>query len=315
MPLPESDPPFDIPGIEVFCKAASLGSFSGAALALGVSPAAVSRSVARLERRLGVALFARSPLGVRLTDIGEGLWRECEPALATLLGAETRLVTQDGMAEGRLRVSASTVYAHYRVLPVMHAFKAEYPLVEVDFDLSNRLVDLVRDDVDLAVRMGEPVPGPLAYHTLEYATLGVFAAPAYLARRGEPRSPRELSQHECIAFVHPSSGETVPWLMTDDAGRPADVAVGSMMLVRGDFNGCLSWALAGAGLCQVYHFAAESHVARGELVEVLKDHGGRARRFSAVQRTDRPPSPAARAFVGFLLTRLNAGATPGRRAS
>lgn len=295
----------DIPGIEALGKAAQLGNFTAAATALGISTAAVSRSIARLERRLGVALFARSARGVRLTAAGERFWRHCEPALLELRRAEMLVSSPQAVGGARVRVSASPVYAHYRLLPRIQDFRAAFPLVEVDLDISNLLVDLGRDPCDLAIRMGEPTDGALAYCTLEYATLGVFAAPAYLARHGEPRSIADLVRHRCIAFVHPTSGETVPWLLQEPSGQPWDLMVGQDMLVRSDFIGCLSWALAGSGLCQIYHFAAQGHVARGELVEVLRDCGGRARRFSVVHPRDRPPSAAAAQFMDFL-----AGAAP-----
>lgn len=302
--------------LEAFCKAATLGNFSLAAQALGVTPGAVSRSVARIERRLGVGLFVRSTQGVRLTAAGEAYWKQCEPALAALLRAG-ELARHDTQApEGTLRVTCSPLHAHYRVLPLLPVFRREHPVVDVQIDVSDRLVDFVGSRIDLALRTGEPRDDSLVYRTLEHCSLGIFAAPQYLARYDEPRRLGDLGRHRCITFRNPARGDQVlPWMLRDANGRPVDVEVPGSLQVGHDGVAVLAAALHGAGLCQVYHFAAEPHLRRGELVEVMRDFGGRTLRWSVVHPGSLHVNSRTRAFIDFLVRRVvpeRAGAPPGR---
>ena len=127
--------------IELFCLAAELGGFTAAAVAAGVTPAAVSRSVARLEQRLGVRLFVRTTRQIRLTDGGKAYFEQCREALNQLAEAERQVTGGQSMPAGPLRISAPTPYAHHRLLPLLGEFRARYPQVTVDIHVSNRNID------------------------------------------------------------------------------------------------------------------------------------------------------------------------------
>ena len=178
--------------IELFCLAAELESFTVAANAAGVTPAAVSRSVARLEERLGVRLFVRTTRQIRLTDAGRRYFEQCRQALSLLTDAEREATGQQTAASGVLRISMPTPYGHYRVLPLLAEFRARYPGVTVEAHLSNRNIDFADEGFDLAIRGRAPSDSGLIARTIEDAELVVVASPAYLRRAGKLKTPDDL---------------------------------------------------------------------------------------------------------------------------
>jgi DNA-binding transcriptional LysR family regulator len=289
--------------IELFCKAAEVGSFTGAAATLGVTPAAVSRSVARLEARLGVRLFVRTTRQIRLTDDGRLYFQQCQQALLQIAEASRVVAGQQAAPKGVLRVSAPTTYAHYRLFPLLPRFVAAYPQVQVEMSVSNRNIDFVDEGFDLAIRLGAPQDSRLVARKLEDASLGVFAAPGYLQQHGTPKRVADLKQHDCIQFVLPSTGRALPWLLRE-AGDDVERTLGGTVKVFDDVLGCVSLARAGGGLVQTYHFIAQEAVRRGELIEVLKRSAGRTRPFSVLYPHNRHMSARVRVFVDFLLAQV-----------
>jgi DNA-binding transcriptional LysR family regulator len=299
--------PVQLGSIELFCKAAELGSFTSAAEALGLTPASVSRSISRLESRLGVRLFARTTRRIRLTTEGEIYHQQCQQALEQIAEAERVITGNQRVPSGRLRISVGTPYGHYRLLPLLPRFRAAYPQIDIDLSIANRVVDFVEEEFDLAIRLGIPNDSQLIAHTLEDATLGVFASAAYLNQRGTPQSVSDLSDHECIQFVLPRTGRAMPWIFKGPDGKDIDFHFRSPLRVHDDVLGCVNWAIAGGGLFQTYHFIAQAAVRRGELIEVLKPASGRTRRFSVLYPQNRHLSARVKAFVDFLLNAVQDG--------
>lgn len=295
--------PVQLGSIEMFCKAAELQGFTAAAQVLGVTAAAVSRSVGRLEERLGAKLFTRTTRLMRLTEEGRAYFEQCHQALAQIENAERAINGSLAEPTGVLRISMPTTYGHHRVLPLLAKFMDQYPKVQVEVDLNNRNIDFVEDGYDLAIRGGAPTDSRLVARTLENASFGVFAAPHYLARRGTPETPEQLFGHDCIEFVLPSTGRGLPWVFHRD-GQNLDLPMHGRVSVRGDVLGCLSYAVGGGGLLQAYHFVAHRYLESGSLVEVLQPWGGRARPFSILYPHNRHLSVKVRAFVGFLLEHI-----------
>jgi DNA-binding transcriptional LysR family regulator len=289
--------------IELFCRVAELGSFTAAAAAVGVTPAAVSRSVGRLEARLGVRLFVRTTRQIRLTDDGRLYYEQCQQALLQIAEASRAVAGQQAVPSGALRISAPTTYAHYRLFPMLPRFVAAYPKVQVEISVSNRNIDFVEEGFDLAIRLGAPQDSRLVARKLEDATLGVFGSPGYLKAHGTPKNLGDLKQHDCIQFVLPSTGRPLPWLFRD-GGEDVERAFSGSVKVFDDVLGCFNHARAGGGLVQIYHFIANDAVRRGELVEVVKRCGGRARPFSVLYPHNRHMSARVRAFVDFILLQV-----------
>lgn len=287
--------------IEMFCLAAELSSFTAAANAAGVTPAAVSRSVSRLEARLGIRLFVRSTRHIRLSDEGRAYFEQVRPAIAQLVDAERQVGGQG--AAGRLRISLPTPYAHYRVLPLLPAFRDTYPNVDVHVHISNRNVDFADDGYDLSVRGRAPDDSALIARKLEDAELVVVGAPDYLRRRGTPQTLEDLAAHDCIQFDRPSSGRRIPWTFQVE-GEAVDVVTDGAYGTAEDVLGGVTLARAGAGLFQTYRFVVEDDLRAGRLTEVLQQHGGSTRPFVLLYPHARHISRRVRAFVDFLVDKL-----------
>jgi DNA-binding transcriptional LysR family regulator len=286
--------------IELFVLAGEQGSFTAAAAVAGVTPAAVSRSISRLEERLGVRLFVRTTRQIRMTDGGKVYFEQCRQALSQLVEAEREVTGQQAAPSGKLRISVPTPYAHYRLLERVAGFRLQFPEVQVEVHISNRNIDFAEEGYDLAVRGRAPQDSTLIARKLEDAALVLVAAPAYLKRRGKPKSLEELAQHDCIQFVLPSTGRLIPWQFMRD-GAELELAGSDAIVCAEDFLGMGTLALHGGGIAQTYRFAVERELASGALVELLPQHGGCARPFYLIYPHARHLSLRVRSFVDFLL--------------
>jgi DNA-binding transcriptional LysR family regulator len=291
--------------IELFCLAAEQGNFTSAANAAGVTPAAVSRSISRLEERLGVRLFVRTTRQIRLTDAGQVYFDQCRQALGQLVDAERAITGGQSAPSGRLRISMPTPYAHYRVLPLLPEFRARYPEVQVDVHLSNRNIDFADEGYDLAIRGRTPPDSNLIARMLEDAELVLVAAPAYLKRAGTPRTLEDLQQHDCIQFELPSTGRKIAWPFHIDGHKIIDVATQGGYCCSDDVLGIVTLARSGAGVVQTYRFIVAQDLARGDLVELLPQHGGTSRPFILLYPHARHLSLRVRTFVDFLVDKLH----------
>ena len=286
--------------IELFCLAAEAGSFTAAAHTAGVTPAAVSRSVSRLEKRLGVRLFVRSTRSIRLTEGGKTYFDQSRQALNQLVEAERKVSGEQVQPAGTLRISTPTTYGHHRLLPLLPAFRAKYPLIKLEVHISNRNVGFHDENYDLAIRVRAQPDSTMVARLLEDAPLVVIASPAYLKRAGIPRKLTELEQHECIQFDLPSSGRQISWLFNEEGHEKEIFSVGNYACSE-DVLGGVTLAKAGAGLFQTYRFIVEKELAEGSLVEVLQQFGGRSRPYSLLYPHGRLLPSRVRAFVDFLM--------------
>ena len=291
--------------IELFCLAAELESFTAAAAAASVNPAAVSRSVAGLEKRLGVQLFVRTTRQIRLTDPGKRYFEQCREALNHLADAEREATGQQTTPAGVLRISMPTPYAHYRVLPLLAEFRERYPGVTVETHLSNRNIDFADEGFDLAIRGRAPRDSGLIARKLEDSELVVVASPVYLRKAHTLQTPDDLVNHECIQFELPSSGRNIPWQFNLD-GSCVEVATRGGYGSSDDVLAGVTLARHGAGIFQTYRFVVEKDIADGTLNELLPQYGGCSRPFILLYPHGRHLSSRVRSFVDFLMERLGA---------
>ncbi|MBI3525130.1 MAG: LysR family transcriptional regulator [Betaproteobacteria bacterium] len=289
--------------IELFCLTAEQQSFTAAAATAGLTPAAVSRSVARLEARLGVQLFVRTTRRVRLTDGGRSYFEQCRQALGQLIEAEREVTGEQHLPSGTVRISLPTSYGHYRILPLLPAFRAKYPAVEIDVHLSNRNIDFTAEDFDLAVRGRTPPDSSLVARKLEDADLLVVASPKYLRLHGTPTSLDALQKHDCIQFLLPSSGQVMPWLLRQQE-RDIELPTTGGVRCSDDILGTVTLARGGAGLLQTYRFIVEQDLQQGSLKEVLHKFAGATRPFSLLYPSNRHMPQRVRVLIDFLLLRL-----------
>ncbi|TDN63316.1 LysR family transcriptional regulator [Paraburkholderia sp. BL10I2N1] len=290
--------------IELFCLAAELGSFTLAATAASVTPAAVSRSVARLEKRLDARLFVRTTRQIRLTDLGKRYFEQCRQALSQLADAEREATGQQTSPAGVLRISMPTPYGHYRVLPLLADFRERYPDVTVETHLSNRNIDFADEGYDLAIRGRAPQDSSLIARKLEDSELVVVASPAYLRRvAARLDTPDDLINHDCIQFELPSTGRHLAWDFKRD-GESVEMVTRGGCGSSGDALAGVTLARHGAGVFQTYRFIVEKDIADGTLKELLKPYGGCSRPFILLYPHSRHLSSRVRSFVDFLMQRL-----------
>jgi len=297
--------------IELFCKTAELQSFTAAAAETGVTQAAVSRSVSRLEERLGVQLFVRSTRSVRLTDRGRAYYEQCRQALGQLVEAERELTGEQQVAAGLVRISLPTSYGHFRVLPILAKFRQKYPQVRLEIQLTNQNADLIADGIDLAIRARNPPDSGLIARKIEDGELVVVAAPAYLRRMGTPKSLEDLARHECIQFERPQTGQPMPWIFRVE-GEERPLATPGSVCITDDVLGLATAARGGMGLVQTYRFIVAEDLAKGSLVEVLRAYGGASRPFTLLYAANRHMPHRVRVLVEFLIDNLRKA---GARAS
>lgn len=290
--------------IELFCLAAELKSFTAAANAAGVTPAAVSRSITRLEERLGVRLFVRSTRHIRLTESGDLYFHHCKSALTQLTEAETEVAGQQVNPAGTIRISLPTTYGHYRILPILADFRTHYPNIQFELHITNRNIDFLEEGFDLAVRGRVPPDSNFISRKIEDARLVVVATPHYITQKGQPYTLEDLADHECIQFELPSTGRPIPWLFFKDSIEHEILTNGSYRCSE-DVLGGVTLAKSSAGLFQTYHYVVEKDLKKGKLVEVLQEYSGRSRPFNLMYPHGKFLSIKVRTLIDFIMQKLS----------
>lgn len=249
-------------GIEEFAAVATAGSFAGAAQSLGLSTSHVSRAIAKLEVRLDARLFYRTTRKVTLTENGRVLLEQCRRIMQELDEAIT--TASGGEAQGELRLTCSTALGERFVAPIVRHFAQEHPRLSVTIELTNRVVDLVAEGFDLAIRTGQLADSRLVATRIASRRLHLCAAPAYLDRAGRPRSIDELARHDCLI------GTAATWHFRVGVEERTFRPRGRWRCNSGE--AVVDAALAGMGLCQLPEFYLLPHIASGALEAVLEDH-------------------------------------------
>lgn len=260
-------------GVAPFLATAEAGSFTRAAERLHLTSSAVSKSVARLEQRLGVLLFERSTRRLALSDAGRAYYATCKRVLQELADAEHVLTEQATELAGKVRIAVPASYGRLRVMPVLQQLCVQYPQLQPAVSFSDRFVDLIEERIDIAVRIGAPgiAPAALGQLQLGWERLIFCAAPAYLARRGMPQSLAQLEQHDCIAYGR-ADGTAQPWRHADDSAQgQAEYRIAAPRLILGDAEARTAAVLAGLGVAQVATWLVQPYLASGELVEILPE--------------------------------------------
>ncbi|AID31757.2 DNA-binding transcriptional LysR family regulator [Mesorhizobium sp. USDA 4775] len=285
-------------GLIAFARAGSLGSFTAAARSLGISPSAVSKSVQRLEQQLGVSLFSRTTRSLTLTPEGRELH---ERAVRLLRDAEEiEQVAKAVRAEptGTLRIAVSLPIGLHLVAPALPAFRKLHPKVSIDLRIDDRLVDIVEQGIDIAVRIGELADSRLLSRRLSPLRLCAYAAPAYLAARGTPTHPDELAAHDTVNLRYQSSGQAFRWPFRIGE-REIEIVPTSRIIVDAS-EAVMATLVAGGGIGISATFVAAPYVARGELALVLGDFAVERDNITALWPSSRRTNPAVRAFLEHL---------------
>jgi DNA-binding transcriptional LysR family regulator len=287
--------------MQVFVKVVETGSFSATAPLLNLSPSAVSKIVSRIEERLGVQLFKRSTRHLALTAEGREYHDSCVRILQDIEEAEQRASQRSAQIRGTLRVNVSLPFGQHYLVPALAEFSRLYPDITVDISLTDAKVELQRDEVDVAVRMGPLHDVSYRARNLGRSRMAVVAAPSYLERHGAPQTPADLAAHRCLGFNFRRSTSEWPFLVD---GHLAHLAVGGGMLTN---NGetMRQLTLQGLGISRVGLFHVYDDIARGDLVELLPGfNAGDLEEINLIFLNQRHMPPRIRAFIDFAVDRL-----------
>lgn len=296
--------PDSLPALAAFAHVARLGSFTGAAGALGVSPSAVSQTIRHLEDRLGVRLLQRTTRQVGLTEAGAALLARVAPALAEIQAATEDARAQRDTPVGTLRLTSSHSAVVIALRPILTDFMRAYPSICVDLVTDDRFVDLIAEGFDAGLRLGEalqqdmvaiPVTGPLRMH--------VAASPDYLAQHGTPQTPHELQRHACLQYRFGPMGSVYRWEFSR-GGRPFTVDT-RPALIANDKTMLHQAALAGLGLIYEFPHHIQAALASGQLVTVLDDWTPPFSGFYLYYPSRALMPPKLRVFVDFLKARVS----------
>ena len=284
-------------GVGVLAAVTEAGNFARAAEMLGLTPSGVSRAVARLEARVGVRLFDRNPREVSLTEEGRRFHAQVVPLLAGLDEAAAEAAGAAAVVRGRLRVSVDPWFARMVLAAGLQRFLARYPLLLLDFSTSNYREEMMTG-VDVAVRFGPPDASSLIVRKLLETPILTVAAPAYLERHGEPRSPHDLVHHEALLFRDPQTGLPFPWEF-HRGGEIVEVKV-SGRLVLDDPSVAVAACVAGQGVFQSLAIGLAPLLERGDLVPILPEWSEELYPLYAYHPSRHLPPAKVRAFLDFI---------------
>ncbi|MBI5718158.1 MAG: LysR family transcriptional regulator [Burkholderiales bacterium] len=283
--------------IESFVAVAAKGSLTAVAAAVGVAPAVIGRRIDRLEERLGIKLLRRTTRRITLTHEGSAFLEDCQRILADIANAEASVSAGGVKASGHLRVTAPGGFGRRHVAPLVPRFVAQHPEVSLSLNLSDRVVDIVNEGYDCAIRVGDMPDSNLVSLRLADNQRQCVAAPAYLQTAGAPKTPADLTRHRCLTLSSEAS-QTRGWAFRVDDElvhlRPPG------RLDCSDGQVLHQWCLAGLGIAWRSTWEVERDIAEGRLVEVLADFAAPANGIYAVFPQRRHLPLRVRLWIDFV---------------
>jgi DNA-binding transcriptional LysR family regulator len=284
----------------MFVQVADTRSFTEAGRQLGVSSSAVGKAIARMEERLRVRLFHRSTRSITLTAEGTLFLERCRRILSEVDAAESELSGLAGNPRGRLRVG--TPQLDSLMMPAFDGFMEHYPEIELDIDMSDRMVDVIEEGFDAVIRTGDQTDSRLAARRLGACPHVLVAAPRYLKRHGTPQTPRDLEKHFCLQHKFPATGKLERWPLKLEASEPELVLPETMM--SNTVQPLAFAAIRGRGIAFLPGFLVREALKNGELVTVLDDYLDREVVFWILWPASRYASPKLRVFIDYMSAHL-----------
>lgn len=254
-------------GIESFVKAVETGNIAAAARLLGISPAAASQNIARLENQLGTRLLTRTTRSLRLTDSGELYYNRVHSLINELEKANDAVAALGGEPQGRLCVASTAAFGRHVLAPLAPEFNRRYSRIALEIITTDRSVNHIQEMVDVSIRIKQQLEDGLVARRIAAIPFVFCAAPAYLERMGRPETQEDLINHDCLMFRVPASGRILPWGFVRDGIR-FDAPVNTTM-VSDDIDVLARLAASGGGITRLAAFVARSYVERGELEEIF----------------------------------------------
>ena len=287
-------------GMAVFARVVDSGGISAAARDLRLSKSAVSKQLAALEDRLGARLLHRTTRRMSLTEAGTGFLEHCRRVVAEAEAAENAVGALQAEPRGVLRVNAPMTFGTMHLAVAIPDFMAQFPQVAVDLSLNDRMVDLVEEGFDVAVRIARLADSSLVARKLAPARRVMVAAPSYLDRRGRPRILADLTEHDVLSYSYVSASEE--WRFVGPSGEESVRVEGHLRANNGEI--LLAACLAGTGIAALPTFISGPCLRAGSLVRVLPDYESAAFGIHAVWPANRHLSAKVRSFVDFLAQRF-----------
>jgi len=284
-------------GISVLAGVVETGTFARAAEVLGMTPSGVSRAVARLEARVGVRLFDRTPRAVTLTEEGQRFYERVMPLLGSMEAAAIELAGSSATVSGRLRISVDPWFARTTLAQQLPRFTQQYPGLSVEMMVSNHREEMLTG-TDVAIRFGPAEDSSLIARKLLDTRVLTCASPAYVRQHGTPQTPHDLLQHEAVLFRDPQTGRPFPWEFTRK-GKVARVEVRGH-LVTDDPSVAIAACVAGQGIFQSLELGLNGWLKSGKLVQLLPGWAEERFPLYAYYHSRRHPPAKIRAFLNFL---------------
>jgi DNA-binding transcriptional LysR family regulator len=287
-------------GMQLFTRVVDAGSFTAAAEGLGISRALASKLIQNLEDSLGVRLLNRTTRRISLTDAGRNYYLRVSEILSQLAEAEAEAAELQVEPRGRMRVSAPISFSVLHLAPALSDFQKRYPRVELELELSDRVVDLVDEGFDLAIRIGKLADSSLIARRIAPACLLMVASPDYLKRAGTPRQPSDLATHNFMIYTLATRRDEV--VLERDGESMATRIHGDLLVNNGDFIAAA--AVQGHGISVLPTFIITEQLRRGELVRVLESWSVPSIAIHAVYAQTRSLPAKTRALIDFLVDRF-----------
>ncbi|MFZ4873832.1 LysR family transcriptional regulator [Janthinobacterium sp. Mn2066] len=286
--------------MEIFVAVVDQGSFTAAADSFRISPVMVGKHVKYLEQRLGTRLLTRTTRRQNLTEIGRQYVEQCRQILAQIAAAETGAEAMRATPRGKLKISAPVSFGSERIAPLMADYLTAYPDVSLELNLNDRMVDLVEEGYDAAIRIGVLEDSGMVARPLRHYAMVICASPDYLARHGTPRTPEELLQHECVDFMQWS--RHMRWRLSGKEARH-DGAPAESRFRSNNGQALRMAALHGFGIVMQAEILLADDIAAGTLVPILQDYVPAPRLMHLLYPRDRQPTPKLTTFIDFMLER------------
>ncbi len=295
----------DVSTLQLFVEVVRQGSFAAVARDRRLDPSSVSRAIANLEKELGVRLLQRTTRQLSPTEAGLTYFERVEPLVEELHQALAVTTDMSQQPKGQLRVTASVSFGLTCIVPLLPQLSAQYPDLTVDLLLTDAVVDLLAERVDLAVRLGRLADSTLMAQRLMPTRYSVCASPAYLSRAAPLQQPQDVEHHDCLRF--PLAGFRSRWRFQDHDGGLTEVAVSGRTVISSAIA-LQQCAIAGMGLALLPHWLIEADIQRGDLVRVLPEYAVTATDFNTAAWLVYPSRSyiprKVRVFIDFLKAAL-----------
>lgn len=279
----------DLNALKIFIKVGETQSFTKAAQALGLTQSGVSRAIARLELDLRVTLLNRNTHSVSLTTDGVFLYESSRSLMHEMDEVGQSLTGRTVFPEGELRITTPSAYGRLVIIPILKEILDRYPALSIDAVMTDRLVDLVEEGFDAAIRIGSVQDSRLIARTIKHLRFVTVASPEYLNSHGIPKEPAELVQHNCLAVKAQRTGRSTKWFYYIDGEQQSFDIKGNFVVDTADV--LLEAALSGMGVVQIMDFAAGKYLENGKLVELLPEYSNASIPLSLIYAKSRHRSP------------------------